>query len=246
MALLTVALGGACGGAGPGRNDTIPWPDTSEAEWVAVSVGGSPMVPGTRVTMATSPGGIGGYTGCNWYGLRPDSQRTLVEMTARGCRSDIQDQERRLTMLLPRAAAGVRRGDTLVLLDSIASPLMVFVRRQPTGADASRLVGTSWRLATSTSPHISIDSVLLRFSTDSMAGFGGCREFEGTYAAREDRLRFTYLSMRPLDCRQDRARVAEENLTTVFSETEHFEVRADTLLLTTFGGDTLRFRTARP
>jgi hypothetical protein len=51
--------------------------------------------------------------------------------------------------------------------------------------------------------------------------------------------------MRPLDCVSERKRIAEEHLTTAFSETEHFELRGDTLLLTTFGGDTLRFRRVR-
>lgn len=39
--------------------------------------------------------------------------------------------------------------------------------------------------------------------------------------------------------------VAEEHLTTALSETEHFEVRGDTLALTIFGGDTVTFRRLR-
>lgn len=245
LTLAITALLVGCGQAPPAVIDTVAWPDSADAEWIATSIGGSPLVPGTRVTMRTSAGGIGGYSGCNWYGLRRDSQRTLVEMTARGCRADIQDQERRVTMLLPQAVRAVRSGDTLRLLDSVPSELITFTRRHATGADASHLVGTEWRLASSTSRFISADSVILGFRSDSVSGFGGCRSFHGTYTTRADYLRITYLAMRPMDCARERARVAEEHLTTAFSETEHFEIRADTLLLTTFGGDTLRFRRLR-
>jgi len=231
-----------CRPAPSARNDTISWPDTSDAEWVATRIGGSPLVPGTRVTMRTAPNGIGGYSGCNWYGLKPDSARMQVEMTARGCRSDIQDQERRFALLLPQTVFAVRRGDTLVLLDRVPSELIAFVQRQRTASNPAQLLGASWRLSSTTMKTVSPDSVILRFTADSASGFGGCRAFDGTYTVRDDDLRFTSIAMRTLDCPRERARLSEENLTTLLSETHHFEVRGDTLLLTTFGGDTARFR----
>ena len=231
----------ACGPARSARNDTITWPDTSEAEWVATSIGGYPLVPGTRVTMQTTRTGIGGYSGCNWYGLKPDSARMQVEMTARGCRSDIQDQEHRFTLLLPQARSAVRLADTLVLLDRVPSELITFVRRHKTASNPAQLLGDSWRLVSTTVERISPDSVIVRFAADSASGFGGCRDFDATYTARDDELRFTSIAMRTLDCSRERARVSEEHLTTLLSETQHFEIRHDTLVLTTFGGDTARF-----
>ena len=232
----------ACGPASVRRTDTIPWPDTSDAEWVALTIGGSPIVSGTRVTMRTSAGGIGGYTGCNWYGLRPDTAQALVEMTARGCRSEIQDQEYRFTLLLPQATSALRRGDTLTLLDSVPSELITFVRRHRSGSNADALVGTSWRMASATWRGIGPAAVLLRFVTDTVvSGFGGCRDFDGSYTAQRDNLRFGRIAMRALDCEREPEQISEEHLTTLLSETEHFEVRGDTLLLTTFGGDTARF-----
>ena len=238
--LLVMAV--ACRSPDLASTDTTAWPDTATAEWIALAIGGRPVLPGTRVTVQTSAGNVGGYSGCNWYGLRRDSGRTLTEMTARGCRDDVQDQERRLTMLLPGAVRAVRRADTLTLLDSSASPVITLVRRQPTGATPAQLRGVSWRLVASTVRQINTDSVLVRFSADSVHGFAGCRNLSGTYVATVDRLRFTYLNMHPMDCDDDQARVSEEHLTTVFSETEHFAVRGETLAVTTFGGDTLRFR----
>jgi heat shock protein HslJ len=180
--VLAVVIG--CSSPGATHNDTIAWPDTMDTEWVVTSIGGSPIVSGTRVTLRTSPGGIGGHSGCNWYGLRPDSGRSLVEMTARGCRSDIQDQERRFTSLLPRAVRAVRRGDTLRLIDSVPSELITLVLRRPTGSAVSALGGSDWRLAAATSRFIDTDSVVIRFARDSVNGFGGCRQFEGTYGTR--------------------------------------------------------------
>lgn len=171
-------LGFGCSAPQLARIDTLPWPDTTTADWVSTSIERLPITPGTRVTLRTSPTGAGGYTGCNWYGVRRDSGQVLIEMTARGCRPEIQEQER-------------------------------------------------------------------RFTRDSISGYGGCRDLEGTWMAQEDRLRVTYLSMRQMDCPRDRARVPEEELTTALSETEHFALRGDTLLFTTWGGDTLRWRRAR-
>lgn len=244
LRLAAITVVASCSAPGDAeRSDTVAWPDTVDATWVATSIAKGPLVPGTRVTLQTSASGMGGYTGCNWYGVRPDSAggRPLIEMTARGCRSDIQDQERRFTLLLPQARWSVRRGDTLIVLDSVRSELISFVKRDRTSATPEQLAGSAWRLRVSTNRAVGTDSVTLRFAADSVSGFGGCRDYIGTYSARGDVLRFTYLSMRQENCASDRRRIAEEHLTTVFSETSNFEVRRDTLVLTTFGGDTLRF-----
>jgi heat shock protein HslJ len=230
------------------RDSVIAWPDTSPAEWIATSIGGRGVIPGTRVTMETSSGGVGGYTGCNWYGANRGSVAGGLEMTARGCLrpAGVQEQERSFAMLLPRATSAVLGRDTLRLRDSSGAEVLTFVRRRPSSSDPAQLVGTSWRLRSSTMRSLDTSRVTLRFTRDSVHGFGGCRDYDGTYMARADRLRFTYVAMRSMDCSRDRARVAEENLTTAFSETEHFELRDSVLLLTTFGGDTLRLVPASP
>lgn len=240
--VLVALLVSACATSQPPAADTTAWPDTATAEWVALTIGGAPLVPGTRVTVQTSSGGVGGYTGCNWYGLRRDSTRFLVEMSARGCRADIQEQELRLTTLLTRAVRAIRGGDTATLLDSTGAALMTLARRHRTGATREHLVAASWRLATSTVAEITHDSVVVRFTADSVTGFGGCRQLFATYLTTNDRLRFTHIETQPMECPDKRARISEEHLTTVFSETEHFAVQGDMLTITTFGGDTLRFR----
>ena len=225
------------------RDSAIAWPDTSSAEWIATSIAGRPVIPGTRVTLETSPGGVGGYTGCNWYGARREGIHRGLEMTARGCTrpAGIDEQERRFANALQRATTAAIRRDTLELRDSSGVEVLAFIRRRASPVGPAQLVGTSWRLRSSTMPALDTAQVTLRFSSDSVSGFGGCRDYTGTYSARGDRLRFTYTAMASLECGRDRARVAEEQLTTALSETEHFDVRDGSLLLTTFGGDTLRF-----
>jgi heat shock protein HslJ len=203
------------------------------------------MLSGTRATVQTSPTGVGGYSGCNWYGLRRDSASALVEMTARGCRDDIQDQDQRLTNALTRASSAVHQGDTLTLLDGGGSALVLLLRRKPTPATGAELPGTSWRLTSTTMAEIGADSVTLRFTADSVAGFAGCRGLSGTYVTTDDRLRFTYISMQPEECANSAARRSEEHLTTALSEMEHFQLLGGVLELTTFGGDTLRFSPTR-
>jgi len=236
----------ACGGADQrprSRDSAIAWPDTASAEWIAYSIAGRPVIPGTRVTLETSPGGVGGYTGCNWYGARRGDIHRGLEMTARACTrpTGIDEQERRFANALQRATTAAIRHDSLVLRDSSGVEVLAFVLRRPSPVNPAQLVGTSWRLRASTMPGLDTTRATLRFSSDSVSGFGGCRNLTGTYAARGDRLRFTYIAMGSLECRRDRARDAEELLTTALGETEHFDIRDGSLLLTTFGGDTLRF-----
>src|SRR5690349_2079474 len=104
------------------------WPDSVSGEWVVASLGDSPVVAGTRLTMVKTASDVGGYGGCNWFGIVRDSTRTLIQSTAIGCPSPISDQESRFTKQLTRAAFSIRRGDTLQLLDSARNELMTLVK----------------------------------------------------------------------------------------------------------------------
>jgi heat shock protein HslJ len=222
-------------------SDMRPWPDTTSAEWILLRIGGDTVVSGTRATLATSPGGEGGYSGCNWYGVRRDSARAGVEMTARECAPPIAEQERRFTRMLTAATRARYFGDTLALYDSASAELGRFIRRHPTGMTGAELAGTRWSLNSGSNLTLYWPGVTLAFQRDSVSGFGGCRNYRGTYTARDDRLRFPSLAMSTTECPHRRVNIFEDNLTTAFSETEHFDIRGDTLFLMTFGGDTLQF-----
>jgi heat shock protein HslJ len=223
----------------------VAWPDTVAAEWVALSIFGAPVLLGSRVTVQTSPTGIGGYSGCNWYGMRRDTAARGVEMTARACMrpAGVMEQEQRLVSALTKGATAVRSGDTLNVRDSAGGSVLTLLRRRPTGSDVSQLGGTAWRLERSTIA--SLDTTMtIRFARDSVSGHGGCRDFVGTYGGEGDRLHFSSIAMVQMDCAPDARRRAEETLTTALSETSHFSVSPGRLVLTTWGGDTLYYAAA--
>ena len=218
------------------------WPDTAAAEWVVLSILGAPVIPGSRVTVQTAPTGIGGYSGCNWYGMRRDTSARGVEMTARACMrpTGVMEQEQRLVSALPRGVAAVRSGDTLTVRDSAGASILTLLLRRPTGSNVSQLAGTGWRLERSTIAVLDT-TMTLQFGKDSVSGHGGCRDFMGTYGGEGDRLHFSSITMLQMDCTPDARRRAEETLTTALSETSHFSVSAGQLTLTTWGGDTLHY-----
>jgi heat shock protein HslJ len=217
------------------------WPDTATAEWVALAIFDAPVIAETRVTVQTSPTGIGGYSGCNWYGMRRDSSRG-VEMTARACTrpAGVMEQEQRLVSALTKGATAVRSGDTLTVRDTAGASILTLLLRRPTGSNVSQLPGTAWRLQHATIATLDT-TMTLRFGQDSVSGHGGCRDFVGTYGGEGDRLHFSSIAMVQMDCAPDARRRAEETLTTALSETSHFTVSAQQLVLTTWGGDTLRY-----
>jgi heat shock protein HslJ len=224
------------------REVTTSWPDTTAAEWTVLTIHEQPVIAGSRLTVQTSPTGIGGYTGCNWYGMRSDSSRRGMEMTARACTrpAGLMEQERTFTSMLAKGAVAVRRSDTLIVRDSGGAAILTLLRRQPTGADAKQLPGTAWTLQRSTNPRIA-SNVTLRFTADSVSGFAGCRDFTGTWRATGDHLRFPYITMTRLECPHAARGVAEDELTTVLSETEYFSLSPAMLTLHTWGGDTVVF-----
>jgi heat shock protein HslJ len=235
-----VVIASAAGCAQPERDLAIPWPDTAHAEWVVHTLRESPLIRGTRITVETTPTGVGGYSGCNWYGMRRDSAGG-VEMTARACLepAGVMDQEQRFTSALGAAASAARAGDTLKVRDSAGSALLTLIRRNPTGADVSMLHDTAWSLRFSTRPGLDTTATIA-FLADSVRGFGGCRDYLGTWSGQGDRLSVTSIAMQQLDCSDARRQRAEEEFTTVLSETSYFGLAGDELSLFTWGGDTVR------
>ena len=233
------------GGSDPPRESVVAWPEATEEEWTVLALFGQPIISGSRLTVQTSPTGIGGYSGCNWYGMRRDSLRRGVEMTARACTrpAGLMEQEQRFVSALMKGAVALRRGDTLIVRDSGGAAILTLLRRQPTGADVSQLPGTSWVLRRSTN-RVLDTTATMRFTPDSVSGFGGCRGYVGTWAGSADRLRFTYIAMTTTECSDERRRRREEELTTVMSETSYFTLTPTTLTLFTWGGDTVTFAKA--
>jgi heat shock protein HslJ len=243
LALIAVVC--AVAGCDAPSESTEAWPEVAEAEWTVLALFEQPIIRGSRLTVQTSATGIGGYSGCNWYGMRRDSLRRGVEMTARACTrpAGLMEQEQRFVSALTKGAVAVRKGDTLIVRDSGGAAILTLLRRTPTGADASQLPGTSWVLRRSTNRTLDTTATM-RFTSDSVSGFAGCRNYVGSWTGSADRLRFTYISMTSMDCPDDRRRRREEELTTVMSETSYFALTPTILTLFTWGGDTVAFAKA--
>jgi heat shock protein HslJ len=224
--------------------------DLDGTEWVLSSIGGRPPVVGSRITLDFSDESLGGYSGCNWYGSKYEDTDSSFRIeramaTARGCLlpAGVSEQEMAYFNALTAVGSYEASDDRLLMRDASNRVILEFTRRVPLPMDPAALVGTHWRLeAIDGVQAISDPPATLRFAADSMSGFGGCRDYTGTYVARGDHIGFTSIAMTTLDCTRGRAaQVREENLTTYLSESSIYRLSADTLEVTTSPGRVVRF-----
>ena len=219
-------------------------------EWVLVSLDGSEVIPGTRVSLEFTAEGAGGYSGCNWYGARfrslTDSTLDLepATSTARGCLAPgVTEQEIGYQTALSEARSYHTRGGRLELVDPSGRVRLVFDPRAKLAQDPEQLVGTSWRLR-SVSPGLgpADTTVTISFGSGTATGFGGCRDYASTYQARGDLIFVTSTTMRALEC--DRGLDAgqrEGQFTTDLSEATYWTLTPGRLELITHGGRKLEF-----
>ena len=248
----------ACGsGSAPEGNtplDVPPLPPASltGTEWVLESIEGEAPIVGSRVTLEFTADGMGGYSGCNWYGgpfeRRGDVLRAERMMsTGRACLrpEGIMDQEERYLSALADLTSYRITADTLVLQEQGGRALS-FTARTPLAMDPADLVGTAWRLDTWNREQREGDSsITFTFGDDMITGYAGCRDFTAVYRAQGDRIGFPEISMLAMECQIERMRVREGDFTTMLSESAHYRLSAGLLDLYTVGGDTLVFRSDR-
>lgn len=218
-------------------------PELNGTEWQLNAMRGKPIPQGTRVTLSFTGGEAGGYGGCNWYGgpfTRSGSTIQFKEMTAtqRGCGSPRGSQETEYLRLLHNSPFEYQiDGDRLTLREASGATALEFTRIPALAMNPADLAGTRWQLAKS--------PVTLELGRDTMRGFGGCRDFTGTYSAKGDKIRFTSLAMTQMECGKGlEAQRAEENFTTDLSETERYRLTGTSLELTTSPGRVLTFMRA--
>jgi heat shock protein HslJ len=224
--------------------------DLTGTEWVLTSLNGRPVLEGTRISLEVQADGVGGYSGCNWYGAR--AQRTdstlnvaLVESTARACMvpAGTMEQETEYHAALTGAHAYGERDGRLELYDASGRATLVFDRRVPLAMDPLELVGTRWRLRTQgMSPEPADTSVTLAFEEAGATGFGGCRDYDADYRAQGDRVAFTRIEMASTECPLGVAATQREGqFTTDLSESTYYRMEADRLELIGVTGRTLSF-----
>lgn len=197
----------------------------SGTEWQLATMNGEPVLDGTRITLTFDEKSGGGYSGCNWYGGQyamtgNKLQFKDITSSARGCLQPegIEKQERTFIELLKTPLEPVAEQQGLMLKDATGKTVLEFSAIASLGMDPAALRGTRWQLPES--------NVTLTFEDDkNFRGFGGCRDYRGTYSAKGDRIHFDSITMTATECDQPLdVQRAEEELTTDLSEAERYQL----------------------
>ena len=214
----------------------------ANSEWELSKINDKPVLEGTRVTLSFEEKSGGGYSGCNWYGgdyTLADRKLQFKDITATavGCLKPegIKEQERDLFALL-RNPLEVERGDhRLTLKDAAGKPVLEFRQIGSLGMDPAKLRGTRWQVPGS-------NATLILDGDDTFRGFGGCRDYRGTYRASGDKIRFPAITMNATECDQPLAvQRAEEELTTDLSQAERYIYFPESLDIMTVRGTHRKF-----
>lgn len=223
-------------------------PSLAGTRWVLTHLDRQPVPAKPPISLEFEPTRLGGYAGCNWYGatwawhggrLRVGA----AEQSARGCAAPILARESAYLARLRESEGARLAPERLTLLDANGAPRLVFARRAVVAADPQALVGSRWRLVEPADAPATTGPIRIAFDEGRMAGFGGCRAFDGEYAARDDGLVFPSLRMHDTECRADAAMQAREGaFIAALSETTSWAIDEDTLRLTTVDGEVLEWR----
>jgi heat shock protein HslJ len=218
------------------------------------SLNGRSIVDGSNITVKFTAEGLGGYSGCNWYGARYSVTGNKIridspESTTRGCSAPpgVGQQEAAYFEALRQVVAFRAVSDRLELTSSADEVTLVLVPRRRYAMNPAHLVGTHWRLRSVNDTALASDSTLtLELTATEMRGFAGCRWYTGTYLARSDEIHVTSLTMDATECNRGRAAWQREGqFTTDLSEATYYRLRGDSLELVTVGGRRLVFSARR-
>ena len=207
--------------ADPTATPTTPAQDTplANTEWILSEIAGSPALDETQVTLEFTDDGVGGYSGCNWYGGGADISGDTIRfddlaMTLRLCAPDsINEQEQRFHGLLREVQHFDVSETTLTLLDADRAATLVFERREVANVNPAALAGTTWRLVSHDGVAADGPPGLLTFEDDgaSFTTRDGCYNHSGRYVADGDQLRFpesnanAYACLQPLETQSSHA-----------------------------------------
>jgi heat shock protein HslJ len=176
--------------------------ELANTEWTLVSLYGSGLLDGTSITLNVEDDGIGGSTGCNYYGgkvLMEDGvlKERGINSTKVGCPGEINQQESAYLHALGDAASYRVRDGQLEIQDVVDETTLIFAEEEQRDMDPADLVGTAWRL-------YSVDDVpapegleaTLYFSLEGrIRGYGGCGSYSGSYDAEGDDITIIGLGM---------------------------------------------------
>lgn len=248
VALVLAGMVGACSQDLLPSESTSTTPSLQGTEWILARMGPVRSVADTQVWLVVDSNGVGGYSGCNWYGGQArtleDGQILMddISMTMRGCLDPINRQESTYLRLLGQARTYTVERDSLYLRVPENDTALVYVRRRPLEGHLGNLANTRWSFESMTwdQPVPNIPATV-SFTDSTYAIEAGCARYGGTYTTRGDRFASTRMDRLEPACVHVRYEPFEDEVPSRFSTAARYFVTKDRLELYSFDGDTTRF-----
>jgi heat shock protein HslJ len=156
-----------------------------------------PIVDGTRITFEVQGANVSGQSACNQYFGSIVVDGGIVRIDGLGgtemaCEEPVMQSEAAYLAALARVTAARQDGEALVLLGDGVE--LRFERLQP--PPTAEIVGTDWILESlvmgdAVASTIGEPAMLVLRDDGTLAGFTGCRTFEGRYVVSGDEVEFT-------------------------------------------------------
>ena len=248
------------GECAPGGSDAVT-PSGGEisladTDWQLVSLRGSPLLEGTRITISFEEARLSGFAGCNGYGGGPDSGKYTVTdegglsipafaITVMDCPSPagVMDQEQAYVDALAEAAAYRLTGDGLEILNASGESILVYVQQEEMDMDPNNLLGTTWLLESlnGTRPGEGSSFTLVFHDAHRISGSAGCRDYVAVYEAEGEKLNIVFMAMLGAVCSEEVLLEREGENTSVLGWTDRFRLREGQLELLTARGESFLF-----
>lgn len=260
LLLILIGLLIACTAVNPPLEETRQ-PENGEAvdtnlldgtEWELVELNGRFPIPNSRTTLSFNDGNAGGFAGCNDYGasytVEDDDALAFGEgaKNEQGCiePEGILGQEEEFVAMLIQMTTFTMQGEQLLLTSADGKMSLLFQPILQFTMNPSDLIGTEWQLVSWSDRELFPNSgITLRFDdAETISGFAGCRNFEGSYTAENDSFNNYSMSMQEITCdAPEEVLIQEGDYTTALSETSKYLIEDEQLTLFTNPGAQLVF-----
>lgn len=237
----------------PQRSALKPAPAMVGSRWRLVRMGTAPVAKRGAPWIEISRDVIGGFNGCNHFGLRyadpaPElrghtSGVGTIQQTLIGCAGEAAAVEASFTAALMAGHRFERRNEDFEVRNARGEATLRFQRWPRHAPDFPALVGTHWCLqrVDGTAVAGGARQTLAFPSTVSYRGFAGCRSFFGTFSVQGDILSSGSLGMEGAACADAAAMDREGAYTEYLGSVVQIEQRDGKLLWTTYRSETLEF-----
>lgn len=190
-----------------------------------------PLIPLNPITIKFDGKQLGGSTGCNSYSTEYRLQNNRLRLvgdiisTMIGCQPPVAERERDfINALRSVKTITINNQDRLVIRYATTSGhgTLVF------SASKAKLQNTSWQLnAISTNsnkvPITTVPPVTLKFTENSVNGFAGCNNYNGTYQQQQNRLQIGNIVSTKKVCSPPKMQIEREFLAAL-SNVQRYEV----------------------